>query len=429
MSAATRTVLPARKRLAGSVRVPGDKSIGHRSVLFNAAAVGTATIRGLPDGADVCSSVDAMRTLGCKVERRDGVVTIEGCALRFRAPDHAIDCGNSGTTMRLLTGLLAGSGIDVVLDGDASLRRRPMERVARPLREMGAQIETTDGRAPIRIASARLRGASVKLDVASAQLKSAVLLAALSTEGRTEVTEPALSRDHSERMLASMGVAIQRHRTTLALRGPVIPRAVDVSVCGDSSSSAFFAVAAAIVRDSDVVVENVCLNPTRTGFVDVLRRMGANIETRVTGDVAGEPVGSIRVRGDAVLRAVAIGPDDVPATIDELPVLAVAAALARGTTVIKGAGELRVKESDRIATVADMLSRLGARVEETPDGMRIEGGVLSGGARIATHGDHRLVMAAAVAALACEEAVEIEEPEAAGVSFPAFFRTLEEVMR
>jgi 3-phosphoshikimate 1-carboxyvinyltransferase len=368
-------------------------------------------------------------SLGCNVERRDGVVTIEGRALRFGVPDHAIDCGNSGTTMRLLTGLLAGCGIEVVLDGDASLRRRPMERVAKPLRSMGAEIVTTDGRAPLRISPARLHPASVTLDVASAQLKSAVLLAALSTEGRTEVTEPALSRDHSERMLASMGITIERRGTTSALRGPVVPHAVDVSVCGDSSSSAFFAVAAAIIGGSEVVVENVCLNPTRTGFVEVLRRMGANIQTRVSGDVAGEPVGSIRVRGNSALRAVEIGSEDVPATIDELPVLAVAAALARGTTVIKGAGELRVKESDRIATVADMLARLGARVTETSDGMIIEGGTLRGGARIATHGDHRLVMAAAVAALACAEAVEIEEPEAAGVSFPAFFETLAEVAR
>jgi len=421
----TRAVAPALRPLRGSVRVPGDKSIAHRAVLFNAAAEGTARVHGVPGGADVRSSIEAMRTLGARIEKLDDSLRIDGCALRFCAPHGPLDCGNSGTTMRLLAGLLAGVGIDVVLDGDASLRRRPMERVARPLRAMGGRIETSEGHAPVRIRPATLHGATIALDVASAQLKTAVLLAALSAQGRTEVSEPVLSRDHSERMLASMGVSVARRETTLSVNGPVVPRAVDVTVCGDASSAAFFAVAAAIVDGSDVVVEDVCLNPTRTGFVDVLRRMGARIETTVTGETAGEPVGTLRVRGGAMLQSVEIGPAEVPATIDELPVLAVAAALARGTTVMRGAAELRVKESDRIAAVAEMLRTLGGNVAETPDGMVIEGGSLRGGARVKTHADHRLVMGAAVAALACDEVVEVEEPEAAGVSFPEFFARLE----
>jgi 3-phosphoshikimate 1-carboxyvinyltransferase len=409
------------------MRVPGDKSIAHRAVLFNAAARGHARIRGLPDGGDVRSSLAAVRALGCSVREEPAALVIEGRALRFVAPAHPIDCGNSGTTMRLLAGLLAGAGVEATLDGDMSLRRRPMERVAKPLRAMGAAVETTDGRAPVRVHPAVLRAASISLDVASAQLKSAVLLAALSAVGRTDVSEPALSRDHTERMLESMGVEIARSGTSVALAGPVVPRAVDVVVCGDASSAAFFAVAAAVVRGSDLVVEDVCLNPTRIGFVDVLRRMGASVELRVTEDRAGEPVGMLRARGSAELRGVEIGAQEIPGCIDELPVLAVAAAFAKGATVIRGASELRVKESDRIASVAAMLRALGAVVEEAPDGMRIEGCALRGGARIKTHGDHRLVMAAAVAALACREPVEIEEPEAAAVSFSNFFDCMESV--
>jgi 3-phosphoshikimate 1-carboxyvinyltransferase len=241
------------------------------------------------------------------------------------------------------------------------------------------------------------------------------------------VTEPAPSRDHTERMLASMGVRLARRGTSVALDGPAVPRAVDVAVCGDASSAAFFVVAAAVVPGSEIVVEDVCLNATRTGFVSVLRRMGADVEARATAEIAGEPVGELRARGSR-LRGAAIGPDDVPSTIDELVVLAVAAALAEGTTTIAGAGELRVKESDRIATVAAMLRALGARVRETEDGMVIDGGALRGGARVATEGDHRLVMAAAVAALACGEPVAIDDAAAAAVSFPGFFAALEGVL-
>jgi 3-phosphoshikimate 1-carboxyvinyltransferase len=423
-----RTVEPARRALRGTVRVPGDKSIAHRAVMLNAAAKGTALVRGVPDGGDVRSTIGAMRALGATLEHDGDVLRIDGCALGFASPARPIDCGNSGTTIRLLTGLLAGVGIEAALDGDASLRRRPMERVAKPLRALGARVDTTDGRAPVRIHPAKLTGTHVDLEVASAQVKSCVLFAGLSAAGPTEVREPAPSRDHSERMLAAMGVRVVHGDTGIAVHGPVVPRAVDVAICGDASSAAFFAVAAALVDGSDVTIEHICLNPTRTGFVDVLRRMGADVHTEQTAIVAGESVGTLRVRGSR-LRAVDIGAGEVPATIDELPVLAVAAAFAAGTSTISGASELRVKESDRIATVSAMLAALGAKVEAKPDGLVIEGTDVRGGARVATGGDHRLVMSAAVAALACREPVEIEEPEAAAVSFPGFFATLASVGR
>jgi 3-phosphoshikimate 1-carboxyvinyltransferase len=421
-----RIVAPAAVPLRGVVRVPGDKSIAHRAVMLNAASSGTSRVRGVPDGGDVASTIAAMQALGCSIERDGTALRIEGRAARFDVPRAPIDCGNSGTTMRLLTGLLAGAGIDADLDGDASLRRRPMERVAEPLRAMGARIETSGGRAPVRVRSAPLTGGRADLRVASAQVKSAVLLAGLGAKGRTEVSEPSPSRDHTERMLVAMGVPVDRSGTTASLVGPATLRAVDVDVCGDASSAAFFAVAAAIIPGSDVTIEGICLNPTRTGFIDVLTRMGADVAVRRGADVAGEPVGALRVRGSK-LRAVDITPGEVPATIDELPVLAVAAAFAAGTTTIRGAGELRVKESDRIATVAAMLGALGVRADEADDGLTIQGGRPRGGARVATDGDHRLVMSAAVAALACREAVTIEQADAAAVSFPGFFAMLEEI--
>jgi 3-phosphoshikimate 1-carboxyvinyltransferase len=424
-----RKVAPARGPLRGSARVPGDKSIAHRAVLLNAVARGTARVRGLPDGADVRSSISAVRMLGCSVDDDGDALRIFGRAGHFEAPRANIDCGNSGTTMRLLAGLLAGGGIEAVLDGDVSLRRRPMARVAKPLREMGAHVETTgEGRAPIRIHPAELRGTRIDLEIASAQVKSAVLLAGLAAAGETAVREPLPSRDHTERMLASMGIAVRRVGTTVSLDGPTLARCVDVDVCGDASSAAFFAVAAALVAGSDVSIREVCLNPTRIGFVAVLKRMGADVEVQIEGQRAGEPIGTLRARGSR-LRATDITPEEIPGTIDELPVLAVAAALAEGTTIVRGAAELRFKESDRIATVTAMIAALGGRARATDDGMEIEGNAhLRGGARVATAGDHRLVMAAAVAALACREPVEIDQPESAAVSFPAFFPTLETLL-
>jgi 3-phosphoshikimate 1-carboxyvinyltransferase len=427
VNAASRSAAPAPGPLRGRIAVPGDKSIAHRAVLFNAVARGAAEVRGLPGGADVQSTISVCRALGARIDdlgqRR---LLVHGTALRPQAPQADLDCGNSGTTMRLVMGVLAGTGVAATLDGDESLRRRPMERVAAPLRRMGARIETTEGRAPVRIAPADLSGCRIRLEVASAQLKSAILLAGLSAAGETVVVEPEATRDHTERMLAAMGVSLRREGLEITMGGPCVPTAVDVDVPGDPSSAAFFAVAASVVPGSDVTIDHVCLNPTRTGFLDILSRMGADVEVASTGRVGGEEVGSIRVRSSE-LRGVVVEGDEIPRSVDEIPVLCVAAALAEGSTEIRGAAELRVKESDRIAMVAAMLEAFGRSVEQRPDGLRIEGSLtaLAGGGRILTGGDHRMSMSAFVAALRADKSVEVDRAESAGVSFPEFFETLE----
>jgi 3-phosphoshikimate 1-carboxyvinyltransferase len=410
--------------------VPGDKSIAHRAVLFNAAASGVARVRNLPDGADVATTLGAVQALGCRVEPSGPhEVTISGRSLRFAAPAGVIDCGNSGTTMRLLMGLLAGQRFSSELDGDASLRRRPMERVAAPLRAMGADFSTRDGKAPIVVRGASLRGTECALEVASAQVKTALLLAALQAEGKTVIVEPVATRDHSERMLSAMGAPIEVLGSRISVRGPATLRSIDVDVCGDASSSAFFAIAGCIVAGSRLVVEQVSLNPTRLGFVSVLRRMGARIELHAKGESGGEPFGDLIVEARALVGT-AIEKQEIPACIDELPVLAVAAAVATGRTTIEGAEELRVKESDRIASVASMLRAFGVDVAERTDGMAIEGvgstrsGRLSGGARIDSFGDHRIAMAAAVGALVADGDTVIEDAGAAIISFPRFFDDL-----
>ena len=416
----------ARGPLRGHVTVPGDKSIGHRAVMLNALASGQALVRGLPSGHDVASTMAAMRQLGARIEvAGEGAVRIHGTGLRLEKAPGTIDCQNSGTTMRLLSGVLcAQEGLVATLIGDESLSRRPMKRVAAPLALLGGQIETTDGHAPLHIRGARLRGAEVALPVASAQLKSAVLLAGLQAEGFSEVLEPLATRDHTEKLLTAMGVDVVSQGCRVILRGPAVPRAVDMAVPGDPSSAAFVLVAAVLVAGSDVTVEGLCLNPTRLGFLEVLRRMGARIESRVLEEVGGEPVGSIRCQAGP-LRAFHIEEDEVPATIDELPLLAVAAAFAEGESRLSGAAELRVKESDRIATTASLLRAFGVKVEERPDGMVIQGGRPTGGGAVATHADHRIAMSAAVAALAAGAGgVSLDDAGAVDVSFPEFFSVL-----
>ncbi len=432
-----RTVLPATGPLRGRLAVPGDKSIAHRAVLFNAFAAGRARLSGLPAGGDVRSSLAVVQSLGAGVERSgaggDEVVVLTGFAGRPARPAGPLDCGNSGTTMRLLMGLLAGVEGTFTLVGDASLSRRPMERVAAPLRAMGADIRTTDGHAPVVIEGSRLKGAEHQMKVASAQLKTALLLAGLAASGTTRVREPSLSRDHSERMLAAMSVRLDEAEGWIELQGPQAARALDVHVPGDPSSAAFLCVAAALVSGSNLVLENVCLNPTRTGFVRVLERMGADICCEVTGSSGGEDVGSVTVRGHGRLRPFVIEADEVPATIDELPILAVAAAGAEGRSTLRGAEELRVKESDRIAHVAKLLRAMGVAVEEHPDGLDIEGrdpaGGIAGGSDFDAAADHRLAMSAAVASLVCRSPLQISDAAAAAVSFPQFFEVLEELRK
>lgn len=424
VAAAPSTVIPAA-RLRGSLELPGDKSIAHRALIIGALSGGPATVAVRSPGQDVLSTVACLRALGVSVvDDPDGDVrrfTLGGRPSR----DASLDCGNSGTTMRLLAGALAGLPLRVVLDGDASLRARPMERVASMLRATGADVTTTDGHAPITLAGrARLAAVTHRLPVASAQLVGAASLAALAASGETRVEAPGPTRDHTERMLASAGVAIHRSGTVTTIEGPARPRPLSVTVPGDVSSAAPWLVAAAIHPDADVTLTGVGLNPTRTALVDLLRRMGSDIESTMAMSTGPEPVGDLRVRGGRPLSALSIGGAEVAGLIDELPLLGVLMAATEGTSELRDAGELRVKESDRIAATVAGLRAIGAEVEELPDGWRVTRGAPQE-ARVESRGDHRIAIAFAVAALAgVASSVELDDPECVGVSYPTFWSDL-----
>jgi 3-phosphoshikimate 1-carboxyvinyltransferase len=418
-------VRAAGQALRGDTTVPGDKSIAHRALLLGALADGRSTIRGFPGGADVRATLDAVRSLGAPAEWSGDTVVLDGRGLELGVGvDATIDCRNSGTTMRLLTGLVAGVAGRRILDGDGSLRRRPMERVAEPLRRLGARIRTTDGHAPITIDGTTLSGGACETAVASAQVKSALLLAGLRASGTTTVHEPLATRDHTERMLRHMGVAVTWEQGLTTVAGGQRLRPLDIDLPGDPSSAAFLVVAALLVPGSRVRITGVGINPARTGLLDVLRRMGARIIVDRTADRAGEPCADIVVEHGA-LTGTTVGPDEVPATVDELPILAVAAAFADGETRVGGAAELRVKESDRLAALAP-LRALGVAFDATADGFVVRGrpdARLAGGT-IATHGDHRIAMAFAVAGLRSAEGVVLDDPACVDVSFPGFFDRL-----
>jgi 3-phosphoshikimate 1-carboxyvinyltransferase len=407
--------------LRGSCTVPGDKSISHRALFLAAIARGTCAIDDLAPGEDVRSTAACLAALGARIALRGGGAMVQGGALS--PPRDVLFCGNSGTTARLLAALTAGAGTGGRLDGDASLRARPMRRVLDPLAAMGAHF--TGERLPLEVAAGQtLHGAAHVLPVASAQVKTALLLAGLHASGITSVREPAPSRDHTERMLPAFGVELLRENGAIAVRGPVRPVAPpSLRVPGDPSSAAFVLAAALLVPGSDVTVTGVGLNPTRTGFLRVLARMGAELEVTPEGDAGGEPVGRIRAR-HGPLSATTVGAEEIPALIDEVPLLAAIATAADGRTEIRGAGELRVKESDRLARVAAGLTALGARVEELPDGLAIDGPSPLSGARVDGSPDHRLVMTFAVAALRARGASAIDGAAWAAISFPTFAATL-----
>jgi 3-phosphoshikimate 1-carboxyvinyltransferase len=422
---------PVRRpaRLRGELHLPSDKSVAHRALIANALAGGPATVRVHEPGDDVRSTVHCLRELGVEVAERNARGSVE-LELRGspRQPARELDCGNSGTTMRLLAGALAGLPIEATLHGDASLRRRPMERVAKPLREMGAGVETTNGLPPLRITGReRLLALEHRLPVASAQLVAAISLAALAAEGETQVVAPAAVRDHTERLLAAMGASIHRQGTTTVVRGPATLHPLSLKVPGDSSGATPWLVAAAIHPDADLRLADVGLNPSRLAAVEVLREMGAEIRVRPSRKGGPEPMGEIRVRSGQRLRSVTLGGDRVAALIDELPALAVAMAAADGTSEVHDAGELRVKESDRIAAVTAGLAAIGANVEALPDGWRVSRGSPHDAA-ITTYGDHRIAMAFAIAALAgVAGEVAVDDPECASVSYPTFWDDVERV--
>lgn len=409
------------------ISVPGDKSISHRAAMFAGMANGTTVIDGFLPSEDCLCSVKAMEAMGATVEPLEetgGIgltkLAITGHGPKLKAPAGPVDCGNSGTTIRLLSGILAGQDFTTEMFGDASLSKRPMKRVADPLRLMGAQVEGQGEKicAPLKITGGSLQAITYTLPMASAQVKSAILLAGLYAPGKTTVIEPLATRNHTERIMSHFGIQWERQGNAISVHGGQSATATDLIVPGDISSAAFWMVAAAASPGQQITLKNVGLNPTRTGVINVLLRMGAKI-AHTESSTGGEPRGDVIVKGSA-LQATVIGGAEIPNVIDELPILAVAAALAQGTTRIQDAHELRVKETDRIAAVAENLRRMGVTVTEFDDGMEIEGGAKLHGATITTYHDHRIAMAFAIAGLFAEGETVIEGSECIGTSYPGF---------
>ncbi len=416
------TLIQQTRSLRGILRVPGDKSIAHRALILGSMARGKHVVEGAPKSADIGSTITALRKLGCFVEETpDSNILVLPRPFVSRA---IIDAGNSATTARLLAGLAAGLGVECFIDGDESLRKRPMTRVAEPLAAMGADIRTTSGgKLPMIIDGGALKGITHLLSIPSAQVKSAVLMAGLNAEGETTVYEPAPSRDHTERLLAFMGASVEKKQAGVTIKGGERLRGSWIKIPGDISSAAYFIVAATCVPDSEIILPCVGINPTRAGLLEVLEEMGATMETLEGDNYGEEPVADIIVRASE-LTGVTVPPEIIPLLIDELPVLAVAATQAEGETVITGARELRHKESDRIRTTVENLKILGADIEELEDGFIVRGPTRLQGARVSSHGDHRIAMAMAVAGLLAEGTTYIEGSGAVSVSYPSFFHDL-----
>lgn len=409
--------------LRGTIQVPGDKSISHRSVMFGAIAQGTTTVEGFLLGEDCLSTIDCFRKLGVQIDVDGTNVKIESAGMdAWEEPKEVLYTGNSGTTTRLMLGILAGTKLHTVMTGDASIGKRPMRRVADPLRQMGAQIAGRDGGqfTPLAIQGTDLQGIDYTMPVASAQVKSAILLAGLRAQGTTIVRESEVSRDHTERMLRQFGAKVDVEDGVVSFEGGQQLQGTHVKVPGDISSAAFFLVAGAIAKDSEIVMTNVGVNETRAGIIDVLAAMGADMTMIVEDENAAEPVATITIRTSELAGTIIEGPI-IPRLIDEIPILALLATQAEGTTIIKDAQELKVKETDRITAVVTELKKLGANIEATDDGMIIQGPTKLHGASLRSYGDHRIGMMAAVASLLTDEPVELDDTECIAVSYPTFF--------
>lgn len=412
--------------LKGEIHIPGDKSISHRSVMFGALAHGITEVTHFLHGADCLSTISCFQKLGITIDTAPGCIRIHGKGLHgLRPPASVLDVGNSGTTMRLMSGILAGQPFSAVLNGDASIQKRPMKRIITPLREMGADIAGADGTdcAPLAVKGASLHGIHYMSPVASAQVKSCVLLAGLYADSETSVTEPSLSRNHTELMLASFGAELSSSGTTATIQPDAVLNGQKIDVPGDISSAAYFIAAALLVPDAEVLIHNVGVNPTRDGILRAAKAMNADITRLNEHEVSGEPVCDLLVRSSS-LTATTIEGGMIPALIDEIPVLAVMAAYADGTTIIRDAAELKVKESNRIETIVSNLKRMGTDAEATDDGMIIRGGRQLHFAEIDPHADHRIAMAFAVAALCAQGGAEICNAECASVSYPKFYEDL-----
>jgi 3-phosphoshikimate 1-carboxyvinyltransferase len=417
------------RRLHGEIKVPGDKSIGHRAVIFASIAYGRSRISNLSGGEDNLRTVQAFKDMGTKIWSEGDVLCVEGSGWEsLSKPNEMIDCGNSGTTMRLLSGVLAGRSFTSRLDGDASLRQRPMQRIIDPLSRMGAQIKSRAerGLAPLEIQGGKLKGIDYKMPVASAQVKSAILLAGLQAEGTTTLEEPQSSRDHTELMIKGFGGETKVGGRSVAVAGGQKLCGREVRIPGDISSAAFFLVAAATIPGSEIIVRDVGVNPTRDGVIEVLRRMGARIEFLNQRIETGEPIADIKVCGSQ-LTGVEIGPEMAARTIDEYPILTIAGAMAEGATTISGVRELRYKESDRIAAMTEGLRHLGVEVEEREDGMTIRGGTPLEAASVKTYGDHRVAMSLAIAGLSTSGGLQMDDAGCVDTSFPGFFDLLNRI--
>lgn len=417
--------------IQGTVRVPGDKSISHRAVMFGSLAEGTTTIEGFLPGADCLSTISCFRRMGIQIEQQGDKVTVHGKGwYGLQEPSERLDVGNSGTTIRLMSGIMSTQPFHVVMEGDESIAKRPMRRVIGPLRQMGAKIDgRKDGEfTPLAIRGGDLQGIAYQSPVASAQVKSAILLAGLQAKGVTSVTEPHLSRDHTERMLQAFGVNVVRDGLTVSVEGGQELKGREIQVPGDISSAAFLIAAVMMVPGSSLLIENVGINPSRTGIIDVVQQMGGDLELVNERVVNEEPVADLLVK-HSQLHGIEIAGDIIPRLIDEIPVIAVMATQAKGKTVIRDAEELKVKETDRIATVVGQLSKFGAKVTPTDDGMIIEGETALTGATIDSMGDHRIGMAMAIAGLAALGETIIENEEAINVSFPGFAELLEQISK
>jgi 3-phosphoshikimate 1-carboxyvinyltransferase len=422
-----RIELSKAKSFKGEFSPPPDKSISHRAVIFSSLSKGKSIIKNFLRAEDPLRTINAFRVLGINIKDTGDEIIIDGKGIHgLREPDGIIDCGNSGTTMRLLSGVLSGNPFFSILTGDESLRQRPMSRVIIPLRQMGAEImaRCDDRYPPLGIRGKRLRAIQYTMPVASAQVKSAILLAGLYAEGETEVIEPLKSRDHTERMLPAFGAEIKIKDLHIKIHGGTELQGLEMYVPGDFSSAAFFIVGALLIRDSEILIKGVGINPTRTGLLSVLQEMGADIRISNIKEVSGEPVADIYCKGGRELKSVHITEEKIPSLIDEFPILCVVATQAAGITTIRGAKELRVKESDRIKTIATELRKMGAEIEEFEDGLNITGGRGSKGAVIESYKDHRIAMAMAIAAIIADGTTTINDVSSVSISFPGFFEML-----
>lgn len=419
-------IFTRNQSLQGTLRVPGDKSISHRSIMLGALAEGTTEVHGFLQGADCLSSIACFQKMGVAIENHSGIVRIRGLGLHnLQAPSDTLDVGNSGTTTRLMSGILAAQPFTSLVDGDSSIRKRPMRRIMEPLSQMGASITSLNANdcAPLRIEGKQLHGIHYQSPVASAQVKSAILLAGLYAEGSTSVTEPFVSRNHTELMLASFGVPIHCDKTTVTVQPVSSLKAQKIQVPGDISSAAYFIVAGLITPNSDIMIEHVGINPTRDGILDVCRAMGADITLEHVSDSIGEPTADIRVRTSS-LKGTVIEGAVIPKLIDELPVIAILACFAEGTTIIRDAAELKVKESNRIDVMVENLTAMGANIEATEDGMIIHGGATLHGAVIDSKYDHRIAMSFAIAGMNADGETTIQGAECVTISYPNFYSDL-----